>query len=50
MLTLASSAAVFVAPELATAPNRLLTALFPLVAIAIMHVRHGADYRLRASA
>jgi hypothetical protein len=49
MLTLASSAAVFAAPELATAPNRLLAALFGLGAIAIMHVRRDAEGRLHAS-
>ena len=49
MLTLASSAAVFAAPELATAGNRLLAALFPFVALAIMSARHGADDRLHAS-
>ncbi|MGZ6582972.1 MAG: sugar transferase [Solirubrobacteraceae bacterium] len=49
MLTLASSAAVFAAPELATARNRLLATLFPLVAIVIMHVRHDVDDRLHAS-
>ena len=49
MLTLASSAAVFAAPELITAPNRLLAALFSFLAIAIMYARRDAEDRLHAS-
>ncbi len=49
MLTLAASAAVFAAPELGTGPNRLLAALFPLVAAALLHARRHSDERLQAS-
>lgn len=48
-LALAASAAVFAAPELPTGPNRLLAALFPLVAVVTLHVRRDADERLQAS-
>lgn len=49
MLTIAASAAVFAAPGLHTGPNRLLAALFPLVAVATLHARHNRDQRLQAS-
>ena len=48
-LTLAASAAVFAAPELGTGPNRLLAALFPLVAVFALHARRSADEPLQGS-
>ncbi len=49
MLTMASTAAVFAAPAFATGANRFLAALWTLVAVAIMHLRRGADHLLPAS-
>jgi exopolysaccharide biosynthesis polyprenyl glycosylphosphotransferase len=49
MLTLAASAAVFAAPKLGTGPNRVLAALFPLLAVMLMQTRRGAD-QLQSSA
>jgi exopolysaccharide biosynthesis polyprenyl glycosylphosphotransferase len=49
MLTLAASAAVFAAPDLHTGPNRLLAALFPLVAVVTLHARRDRNDRLRVS-
>jgi len=49
MLTLAASAAVFAAPDLHTGPNRLLAAVFPLVAVVTLHARRDRDERLVAS-
>ena len=49
MLTLASSAAVFAAPDLGTAPNRVLAAFFPIVAVAILHARRTLEERLQVS-
>ncbi|HYB27428.1 MAG TPA: sugar transferase [Solirubrobacteraceae bacterium] len=49
MLTLAASAAVFAAPDLHTGPNRLLAAVFPLVAIVSLHARRNRDERLQTS-
>ena len=49
MLTLAASAAVFAAPDLHTGPNRLLAAVFPLVAVVTLRARRDRDERLGAS-
>jgi exopolysaccharide biosynthesis polyprenyl glycosylphosphotransferase len=49
MLTLAASAAVFAAPDLQTGPNRVLAAVFPLVAVVTLHIRRDRDERLQVS-
>lgn len=49
MLTLAASAAVFAAPGLGTGPDRLLAAVFPLIAVALMQTRRSSHQRLEAS-
>ena len=48
-LTLAASAAVFAAPDLHTGPNRLLAAVFPLVALVTLRARRERSERLGAS-
>src|ERR1700757_5205796 len=49
MLTLAASAAVFAAPDLHTGPNRLLAAVFPLLAVVTLRARRDRGEWLRAS-
>jgi exopolysaccharide biosynthesis polyprenyl glycosylphosphotransferase len=50
VLYLASCAAVFAAPELGGSLTRWLAAAFPLLTVAILHSRKGADDRLHRSA
>jgi exopolysaccharide biosynthesis polyprenyl glycosylphosphotransferase len=49
MLTLAASAAVFAAPDLHTGSNRLLAALFPLVAVLTLHAGRRGNEQLQAT-
>jgi exopolysaccharide biosynthesis polyprenyl glycosylphosphotransferase len=48
-LTLAASAVVFAAPALGTGPDRLLAALFPLIAVVLMQTRRSSHERLEPS-
>ena len=49
MLSLGACAAVLLAPELASAPDRLLAALFPIVAAVSMNVQRGSRERMHGS-